>query len=93
MAKKSLEKPTGPLFTIIDNDNLEVWTNLTESEVHDIIKQVIDGEHPNMEEAELLTIVNQTTGIPYQVEQRIEYELLVDTSQPQYRKKVEELPS
>lgn len=86
------KKPTTPgqLFTLVDNDNLEVYTNLSEEVIHSTIREVLDGEHATIEDAEMLTIINQTTGIPYTIEATVEYTLVVDNSQPQYRKPKEQ---
>lgn len=89
MAKKTNpKKPTvsGPLFTIIDFDNLEYYTNLSKDEVEQVIHDVMENEHPTMCDTDLMSVINQTTGEPLTVETTVEFKLVKDYSQPQFRK-------
>lgn len=86
-SKKPTPVKEQTLFTVIDFDNLEVYTNLTAEEVDTTIRQVIDGEHERMSDADLISVVNQKTGKPHTVDMRVEYDLTLDTTQPQFRAK------
>ena len=88
-SKKSTPLKEQPLFTLVDFDSLEVYTNLTTEEMHSTIRAVIYGEHDKMTDVDLICIINQTTGQPHTIDTRVEYELSIDTTQPQYRVKTQ----